>query len=132
MFNWIYDSFSSVLFTGAYNGIYLTIGSSNLIIDYLIVIFISIIVALIVGLPLLPDKPYRYSFDVSALYPTPIIAMGILSFFFILNYSFIFEGKLLALIIGICSALFVKYLFYYIFPNPPAENLEEVSGWIQL
>lgn len=102
----------------------MALGSSNLFIDYLIAIIVSIIVALILRLPLLPDKPYRYSFNVSALYPTPIIAIGILSFFFILNYSFIFEGKLLALIIGICSALFVKYLFFYIFPKPPAEELE--------
>ena len=94
-----------------------------MIIDYLIVILVSIIFALILRLPLLPSKPYRYSFDVSALYPTPIIAIGVLSLFFILNYSFAFEGKLLALIIGICSALFVKYLFFYVFPKPPADEL---------
>ncbi|WP_303247312.1 energy-converting hydrogenase A subunit A EhaA [uncultured Methanobrevibacter sp.] len=123
MLNLILDSFNSVIFTGAYNGIYTSLGSSNLIIDYLIVILVSIIFALILRLPLLPSKPYRYSFDVSALYPTPIIAIGVLSLFFILNYSFAFEGKLLALIIGICSALFVKYLFFYVFPKPPADEL---------
>lgn len=123
MLNLILDSFNSVIFTGAYNGIYTNLGSSNLIIDYLIVILVSIIFALILRLPLLPSKPYRYSFDVSALYPTPIIAIGVLSLFFILNYSFAFEGKLLALIIGICSALFVKYLFFYVFPKPPADEL---------
>lgn len=127
MFNLIFESFNSVIFTGTSNGIYMALGSSNLFIDYLIAIIVSIIVALILRLPLLPDKPYRYSFNVSALYPTPIIAIGILSFFFILNYSFIFEGKLLALIIGICSALFVKYLFFYIFPKPPAEELGEAE-----
>lgn len=123
MLNLILNSFSSVIFTGTSNGIYTSLGSSNLIIDYLIVILASIIVALILRLPLLPSKPYRYSFDVSALYPTPIIAIGILSLFFILNYSFAFESKLLALIIGICSALFVKYLFFYVFPKPPADEL---------
>ncbi len=123
MLNLILDSFNSVIFTGAYNGIYTSLGSSNLIIDYLIVILVSIIFALILRLPLLPSKPYRYSFDVSALYPTPIIAIGVLSLFFILNYSFAFEGRLLALIIGICSALFVKYLFFYVFPKPPADEL---------
>ena len=123
MLNLILDSFNSVIFTGAYNGIYTSLGSSNLIIDYLIVILVSIIFALILRLPLLPSKPYRYSFDVSALYPTPIIAIGVLSLFFILNYSFAFEGKLLALIVGICSALFVKYLFFYVFPKPPADEL---------
>lgn len=123
MLNLILDSFNSVIFTGAYNGIYTSLGSSNLIIDYLIVILVSIIFALILRIPLLPSKPYRYSFDVSALYPTPIIAIGVLSLFFILNYSFAFEGKLLALIVGICSALFVKYLFFYVFPKPPADEL---------
>lgn len=123
MLNLILDSFNSVIFTGAYNGIYTSLGSSNLIIDYLIVILVSIIFALILRLPLLPSKLYRYSFDVSALYPTPIIAIGVLSLFFILNYSFAFEGKLLSLIIGICSALFVKYLFFYVFPKPPADEL---------
>lgn len=123
MLNLILDSFNSVIFTGAYNGIYTSLGSSNLIIDYLIVILVSIIFALILRLPLLPSKPYRYSFDVSALYPTPIIAIGVLSLFFILNYSFAFEGKLLSLIIGICSALFVRYLFFYVFPKPPADEL---------
>ena len=123
MLNLILDSFNSVIFTGAYNGIYTSLGSSNLIIDYLIVILVSIIFALILRLPLLPSKPYRYSFDVSALYTTQIIAIGVLSLFFILNYSFAFEGRLLALIIGICSALFVKYLFFYVFPKPPADEL---------
>lgn len=124
MLNLIFESFNSVVFTGTSSGIYTVLGSSNLIIDYLIVIFVSIIVALILRLPLLPDKPYRYSFNVSALYPTPIIAVGILSFFFILNYSFAYEGKLLALIVGILSALFVKYLFFYVFPKPPAGEPE--------
>lgn len=123
MFNLIFESFNSALFTGTYNGIYLALGSQNLIIDYLITIFTSIIVALVLRLPFLPEKPRRFSFNVSALYPTPIIAIGILSFFFILNYSFAYDGKLLALIIGICSALFVKYLFFYIFPKPPSDSL---------
>lgn len=128
MFNLVSESFNSVLYTGAYNGIYLALGSSNLIIDYLIVILVSIIVALIFRLPLLPDKPYRFSFNVSALYPTPIIAVGLLSFFFIINNSFIYGGKLLAIIIGICSALFVKYLFFYIFPTPSGEEIKEAKN----
>lgn len=91
-------------------------------------ILVSIIVALIFRLPLLPDKPYRFSFNVSALYPTPIIAVGLLSFFFIINNSFIYGGKLLAIIIGICSALFVKYLFFYIFPTPSGEEIKEAKN----
>ena len=70
------------------------------------------------------SKPYRYSFDVSALYPTPIIAIGIFSIFLVLNYTFIYNGLVLAAIIGILSALFVKYLFDFVFPKP----LDETGG----
>ena len=79
-------------------------------------------------LPLLPSKPYRYSFDVSAIYPTPIIAMGILSLFFVLNYTFIYNGLVLAIIIGVLSALFVKYLFDFVFPKPLDEDAGEDIG----
>jgi energy-converting hydrogenase A subunit A len=76
-------------------------------------------------LPLLPSKPYRYSFDVSALYPTPIIAIGILSIFLVLNYTFMYNGLILAAVIGVLSALFVKYLFDFVFPTPLDENAGE-------
>ena len=42
------------------------------------------------------------------------------------NYTFTFNGLLLAAIIGICSGLFVKYLFNYIFPSPvEGEDIDE-------
>ena len=81
--------------------------------------------ALVLRLPLLPSKSYRYSFDVSALYPTPIIAIGILSIFLVLNYTFMYNGLVLAVVIGILSALFVKYLFDFVFPKPLDENAGE-------
>ena len=65
----------------------------------------------------MPSKPYRYSFDVSAIYPTPIIAIGIFSICLVLNYTFMYNGIVLAVIIGILSALFVKYLFDFVFPR---------------
>ena len=116
MFNLICGSLNSVIYGGIYNGIYLTLGSNSMIIDYLIAIISSIIVALILKVPLMPKS--RYSFNTSALYPTPVIAVGILSIFFILGYYWAYDGMILSLIIGIASALFVKYLFYYVFPAP--------------
>lgn len=68
-----------------------------------------------------------YSFDVSALYPTPIMAMGILSLFFVLGYTFIYNGLVLSVVIGVLTALFVKYLFYEVFPKPLQDNEEEAS-----
>lgn len=95
--------------------------------NYLIAIIISIIIALGLRLPLLPPKPKRFSFDVCALFPTPIIAIGILAILFALNFYWIWDGIALAIIIAIFSAIFVKYLFNYVFPKPPEtqeENLE--------
>lgn len=89
--------------------------------DYLIAMISSIIIALALKLPLLPSKPYRFSFDVSALFPTPIIAIGILSFLFVLNYN----GFILAILTGVFSGFFVKYLFYYVFPKPLKEDSYE-------
>ena len=125
MFDLIFSSLNSVIYGGVYNGIYLTLGSNNMFIDYLISIFSSIIMALILKVPLLPQS--RYSFNTSALFPTPVIAIGILSIFFILGYYFAYNGILLSLIIGIASALFVKYLFYYVFPTPNGDD----SQWMK-
>ena len=61
----------------------------------------------------------------SALYPTPIIAIGILSIFLVLNYTFMYNGLVLAVIIGVLSALFAKYLFDFVFPKPLDENAGE-------
>ena len=97
------------------------LSNNYILIDYLIAIFVSIGLALAFKVQLLPNKPYRYSFDISALYPTPIIATGLLSIFFCLNYYFIYNGIILALLIGIISAIFVKCLFFYVFPKPPEE-----------
>ncbi|MEE1134245.1 MAG: energy-converting hydrogenase A subunit A EhaA [Methanobrevibacter sp.] len=97
----------------------------DVILAYIVTILCSIIVALVLRLPLLPSKPYRYSFDVSALYPTPIIAIGIFSIFLVLNYTFMYNGLVLAAIIGVLSALFVKYLFDFVFPKPLNDNTGE-------
>ena len=118
MFDLVYDA----LFFASYGNIQglenIAVGSFDVLLAYIVAVVVSVIAALILKVPLLPGKPYRYSFDISALYPTPIIAGGLLSIFLVLNYTFLYKGLLLAVVIGIVSALFVKYLFYYIFPMP--------------
>lgn len=98
----------------------------QLLLNYIVSIIVCIVVALALKLPLVPDKPFRNSWTNSAIYPTPIFAMGILAIFFSFNIYWIYDGLALAVIIGILSALFVKYFFYYIFPNP-AEN-DSIDG----
>ena len=116
MFDLVHLTVNSLAIANVYGLANITISYFDMILDYLVTIIVSIIIALILRVPLMPSN--RYSFDVSAIFPTPIIAMGILSFFLVLNYTFTFNGLLLAVIIGVCSGLFVKYLFNYIFPSP--------------
>ena len=118
----MFDLMFNTIFFASYGNVYglanVTLNSFDVLLAYFITIIVSIICALILRIPLLPGKPYRYSFDVSAIYPTPIIAIGIFSIFLVLNYTFMYNGIVLAVIIGILSALFVKYLFDFVFPKP--------------
>ena len=112
----------NTIFFASYGNFYgfnnLSISLFDIILAYLVTVICSIVIALILRIPLFPSKPYRYSFDVSAIYPTPIIAIGILSIFFVLNYTFVYNGLVLAVIIGVLSAIFVKYAFEFVFPKP--------------
>lgn len=118
----------STLFFASYGNAFglanITISPTDIVLAYIVAIAVSIVAAFALKLPLLPSKPYRYSFDVSAIYPTPVIAAGILSIFVVLNYTFMFNGLILAVVIGVLSALFVKYLFDFVFPKPLDEGDE--------
>lgn len=95
------------------------VNETYLLVSYLIAIITSIILAIVLKMPILPEKPIRFSWTNSAIFPTPIIAIGLLAICFSINFIWIYNGIVLAIIMGIVSALFVKYLFYYVFPNPP-------------
>ena len=125
MFDLVFDTIYFASFSNFYGLSNISLSSFDILVAYIVAIVCSIIVALVLRLPLLPSKPYRYSFDVSALYPTPIIAIGILSIFLVLNYTFMYNGLVLAVVIGVLSALFVKYLFDFVFPKPLDENAGE-------
>jgi energy-converting hydrogenase A subunit A len=125
MFDLVFDTIYFASFSNLYGLSNINLSSFDILLAYIVAIVCSIIVALVLRLPLLPSKPYRYSFDVSALYPTPIIAIGILSIFLVLNYTFMYNGLILAAVIGVLSALFVKYLFDFVFPTPLDENAGE-------
>ena len=122
----MFDLVDSTIFFASYGNAFglanVSIGPFDVVLAYIVAIVVSIVVALAFKIPLLPSKPYRYSFDVSAIYPTPIIAIGILSIFLVLNYTFMYNGLVLAIVIGILSALFVKYLFDFVFPKPLNED----------
>ncbi len=122
MFDLVFDTIYFASYSNFYGLGNISLSSMDILLVYIVAIICSVGVALLLRLPLLPSKPYRYSFDVSALYPTPIIAIGIVSIFLVLNYTFMYNGLVLAIVIGILSALFVKYLFDFVFPKPLGEN----------
>ena len=125
MFDLVFDTIYFASYSNIYGLSNISLSTFDMLLAYVVAIICSIIVALLLRLPLLPSKPYRYSFDVSAIYPTPIIAIGILSIFLVLNYTFMYNGLILAAIIGVLSALFVKFLFDFVFPQPRDENMGE-------
>lgn len=125
MFDLVYNTISFASYGNVFGLSSIAISSFDIILAYIAAIVVSIVVALLLKIPLLSSKPYRYSFDVSALYPTPIIAIGILSIFLVLNYTFMYNGLVLAIVIGVLSALFVKYLFDIVFPKPLNDDGED-------
>ena len=98
----------------------ISIGANGfqLLMNYIVAIIVAIVLSLILKLPILPEKPIRFSWTKSALFPTPIFAVGILAIFYSLKIFWIYNGLIIAIIVGIFPAIFVKYLFDYIFPNP--------------
>jgi len=73
---------------------------------YSIALATSIIVALILRLPIIPkEKPIRFSFQTSVVFPTPILALGIEAIF----RNLFGEYVSLAFFAGLFGALLSKY-----------------------
>lgn len=106
----------------------LHVNETYLILSYLVTAIVSILIALGLGLPLFPKKTIRFSFDKSAVFPTPIFAIGFLAICFSVNFFWIYNGLALAVFWGIVSALFVRFAFDYVFPKPPGEDTENDSN----
>ena len=68
MFELVHTTVGSLAIANVYGLSNISISYFDMILAYLVAIVVSIIVALILRVPLLPSKPYRYSFDVSAVY----------------------------------------------------------------
>jgi energy-converting hydrogenase A subunit A len=88
-------------------------------ISYFLAVVSAIIVGLILRLPLLPERPIRYSFTISIIFPTTVIALGLSAMVFELGW----EGMAVGIIVGVISALISKYLLEKILPRP-AEQVE--------
>ena len=73
---------------------------------YSIALATSMIVALLLKLPIIPkEKPIRFSFQTSVLFPTPILALGIEAIFRNLFGNYM----ALAFFAGLFAALMSRY-----------------------
>ncbi|MCC7558914.1 MAG: energy-converting hydrogenase A subunit A EhaA [Methanobacterium sp.] len=90
---------------------------------YLIALAAALILGLVLRLPLLPNKPIRHSWTISAVFPTAVLAVG----FYAMVYELGYQGYIVALITGIITALFSKFILEKLVPVPQKDGEEESS-----
>jgi energy-converting hydrogenase A subunit A len=83
--------------------------------NYFIIIITVTVLGLLFKLPILPDKPMRFSWTISIVFPTIIIAI---SFYAIFDYFNIYNNIYTAIIIGIFATIFSRFILERLFPVP--------------
>src|SRR5664280_2690083 len=86
--------------------------------SYILAVASAMIVGLVLRLPILPEKPMRYSWTVSIIFPTSVLAVGFTAVLFKLGYN----GLLVAVLVGIFTAIFAKYFLERVLPRPQMEE----------
>jgi len=86
--------------------------------SYILAIASAMIVGLVLRLPILPEKPMRYSWTVCIIFPTSVLAVGFTAVLFKLGYN----GLLVAVIVGVFTAIFAKYFLERVLPRPQMEE----------
>ncbi len=89
--------------------------------SYIIAIAAALLLSLALRLPLLPEKPMRSSWTISAVFPTAVLSLG----FYAMVYKLGFQGYIVALTTGIITALFAKFVLEKLVPKPEGEELHE-------
>ncbi len=86
--------------------------------SYILAVVSAIIMGLVLRLRFLPEKPMRHSWTVSIIFPTTVLALGFTAIVFKLGY----EGLLVAVVVGVVTAIFAKYFLERILPKPQTEE----------
>ncbi len=99
-----------------------------LYIVYIIVIGSAMILGLILKLPLLPERPMRQSWTTSVIFPTTVLALGFTAMVSKLGYlTSANSDYLIALAIGVLTAIFSKFILERILPRPLQEESTDES-----
>lgn len=88
--------------------------------SYIITIITATVLGLLLKLPILPEKPMRNSWKISALFPTVIIAIGLYAIF---DYFKIYNSIYTAVIIGVFAAVFCRFFLEKLVPEPDLGDL---------
>ncbi len=88
------------------------------ILSYVLAIASAMIVGLVLRIPILPENPMRYSWTVSIIFPTSVLAIGFNAIFYKLGYS----GLYIGVVVGVATAIFAKYFLERMLPIPQTEE----------
>lgn len=95
-------------------------------ITYIIAIVSSVILGLVLRLPLLPERPMRQSWTISVIFPNAVLAMGFMAMVSKLGYLQAgYPEYLIALAVGVLTAIFSKFILERILPRPSFEKPPE-------
>ena len=86
--------------------------------SYILAVASAMILGLVLRLPILPEKPMRYSWTVSIIFPTSVLAVGFTAVLFKLGYN----GLLVAVLVGVFTSIFAKYFLERVLPRPQMEE----------
>jgi energy-converting hydrogenase A subunit A len=84
------------------------------VLSYLLALGLAVILGLALRLPLLPERPMRYSWTISVIFPTAILAIGFYAMLDQLGY----QGLMVGAAVGVITALFSKFLLEKLVPRP--------------
>jgi energy-converting hydrogenase A subunit A len=95
---------------------------------YIIAIVSAMVLGLVLRLPLLPERPMRESWTTSVVFPTAVLALGFTAMVSKLGYlTSTNTDYLIALSIGVLTAIFSKYLLERLLPRPNPETSVDES-----
>ena len=88
------------------------------ILSYIMALVAAMVVGLVLRIPILPERPMRYSWTISIIFPTSVLAVGFTAMLFKLGYT----GIPVALAVGILTAVFAKYFLERLLPRSQVEE----------